>query len=79
MLDILLESFQNYYGLDWLALICGFSGMYLLTKKHKAGFLLSAAGCCAGLAVAAISIQFGFIISNILMVSIMLKGYLDWA
>jgi len=78
-MDLLIESFQSYYGLDWLALLFGFTGTYLLTQKYKIGFLLSALGCLSGLAVASISLQFGFILSNFLMMSMMCKGYLDWA
>ena len=30
---------MQYYGFDWLAMVCGLSGMYLLGSKSKYGFV----------------------------------------
>jgi len=76
---LILESLTKYYGLDWLAFISGISGMYLITKKHRAGFGLSALSSLSGFAVAAISLQFGYVFYNILLITLMVKGYREWA
>jgi len=76
---LILESLTKYYGLDWLAFISGISGMYLVTKKHRAGFGLSALSSLSGFAVAAISLQFGYVFYNILLITLMVKGYREWA
>jgi hypothetical protein len=68
-----------YYGLDWVAFITGLSGAYLITKKSYWGFALSGLCCFAGFAVAALSYQFGFIAYNLVLMTIMAKGFMDWA
>ena len=78
MLETVLESFQTYYGLDWMAFLAGLTGTYLITKKYRIGFLLSSVGCLSGLFVAAISLQFGFIVSNALMIGMFIKGFREW-
>lgn len=78
MFEIILESFKNYYGLDWLAFTAGLSGTYLLTNKNYWGFFLSGIACLAGLSVATISGQFGFIAYNLVLIVLMSKGFLEW-
>lgn len=31
---------MQFYGIDWLATICGLTGVYLLGNKNKKGFLI---------------------------------------
>lgn len=76
---LIAESLMKYYGLDWLAFASGIAGMYLITKKHRAGFGLSALSSLSGFAVAAISLQFGYVFYNILLITLMVKGYREWA
>ncbi len=78
MIDAIIESFYAYYGLDWLALLCGVIGMYLITLKSRIGFLFSGLSCMSGFAVAMISLQFGFVAYNIILLSMMTKGYIEW-
>ena len=76
MADI-LGILTNYYGLDWLALIFGISGSYLITNQNRMGFLLCCAGCLCGFTVAAISAQFGFVMYNVILTAIMIRGYIN--
>lgn len=69
----------NYYGLDWLAMLCGFAGMWLLGKKRKVGFLFSAGGMIAGFVVSIIASQYGFIVANAVMFGIAVRNYVLWA
>lgn len=78
MIDLVIHSFQLYYGLDWMALASGVSGTWLLTQKNAFGFLLSGIACCCGLAIAFISLQYGFIIYNIILLTLMAKGFFGW-
>lgn len=78
MQDIILQSLMTYYGLDWLAFISGISGMYLLTQKSRWGFALSSLSSLSGFAVACISLQFGFLVYNFVLISLMIKGFLEW-
>lgn len=74
----MLDDFFRYYGLDWGALFFGLMGCYLITKRCSEGFLFSILGCCCGLAVAAISAQYGFITYNVILIGMMFKGYKSW-
>jgi hypothetical protein len=79
MMDILYESLMRYYGLDWIAFMSGLSGMVLITRKLRIGFVLSAISCIAGVAASVLSAQFGYVLYNMLLVFIMAHGYLFWS
>ena len=66
-----------YYGLDWLALALGLSGSYMITSQNRFGFLLSSAGCLCGFCVALLSSQFGFVVYNVLLLAIMMRGFVN--
>jgi len=68
----------NYYGLDWLAMLLGFSGMWLLGKKHKVSFLFTAGGMVCGFIVSIMADQYGFIVANSVMLVIALRNYALW-
>lgn len=78
MKELIFDSLTLYYGLDWLAFISGLSGMYLITRKSRWGFILSAICCMCGFAVAFIGHQFGFLPYNFLLMLIMVKGFFKW-
>lgn len=69
----------DYYGLDWAALVLGLMGCYFITHQRRQGFLFSIVGCVCGLAVAALSNQYGFIIYNIVLIVMMTRGYAFWS
>lgn len=79
MLENIIQSFQTYYGLDWLALIFGMVGMYLIGEKVRWGFVLNFVACCAGFYVAFISLQFGYVFYNFVLVFLMVRGFQNWA
>lgn len=74
----LIESFQMYYGLDWGALCFGLIGCYLVTNKNRFGFLFSMCGCMCGFGVALVSQQYGFIVYNIILISLQTRGFVLW-
>lgn len=78
MFEALLTSLQTYYGMDWATMILGMSGSYLISSQNPVGFLLSALACVFGFCVAVISSQFGFIAYNLILATIMLRGYRLW-
>jgi hypothetical protein len=76
--EAFLHSFTVYYGIDWIALVAGVSGSYLMTNRNRLGFLMSGFACVAGLIIAAMSGQFGFIAYNIIIIGLMVRGYRLW-
>lgn len=79
MLETILQSLTHYYGLDWLAFGSGVGGMCMLIKGSRWGFFLNGLSSLSGFAVAAISLQFGFVIYNFLLLALMAKGFREWA
>jgi hypothetical protein len=79
MAELLITSFLNYYGLDWLAFASGMAGMILITKQSRWGFVFCALSSLSGVAVALMSLQFGYIVYNAMLVMVMAKGYVEWA
>lgn len=76
-MDSLTAIIGNSYGLDWGTLILGVTGSYLMSSGHlRPGFLLAAAACACGLCVALMLNQNGFIIYNIMLIALNIRGYL---
>lgn len=71
----LLDALTIYYGLDWVALIFGISGSYMITEQNRYGFVLMGFACLCGFAVAVMSSQFGYVIYNALLVGIAVRGF----
>lgn len=78
IIETFLNSFSIYYGLDWLALVAGVYGSYLMTNRNRIGFLMTGIGCLSGFAVALISGQFGFVAYNLILMGMMVRGFLLW-
>lgn len=78
IVEMILNSFSTYYGLDWLALVAGVCGSYLMTNRNRFGFLITGIGCLSGFAVAMISGQFGFVVYNAILLGMMVRGFLLW-
>lgn len=78
IVEALLQSFGHYYGLDWLALLAGVTGSYLLTSRNRWGFCASGIGCVAGFGAAVLSGQFGFIAYNLIILALMARGFVLW-
>lgn len=76
-MDNLTAIIGNYYGLDWGTLILGVTGSYLMSSgKLRTGFLFAAAACVCGLFVAIQLNQNGFIVYNIMLITLNLRGYI---
>ncbi|HEY0901437.1 MAG TPA: hypothetical protein VGD95_04880 [Micavibrio sp.] len=76
-MENIITILTAYYGLDWLALLFGVSGSYLISSQNRWGFLLACVGCVCGFFVASLSAQYGFVVYNLLLLLIMLRGYVN--
>lgn len=72
------EALFQYYGLDWITMLLGLTGTYLISNQDKRGFVFSALACICSLAVAVLSEQIGFVVYNIVVIGLMLKGFMTW-
>lgn len=70
-----LEIFGRFYGLDWATLLLGVSASFLITGgRLKPGFIVNAMACVAALIVAVMSGQTGFVVYNILLFAMNMRG-----
>ncbi len=77
MTDI-LHALTQFYGLDWMAMLFGLTGTYLISNQDKRGFAFSTVACACGLSVAVLSGQAGFVAYNAVLIGLMLKGFVGW-
>ena len=67
----------NYYGLDWATLVLGVTASLLLTGgRLRLGFSISILACICAFAVATMSHQNGFVVYNLLLIAINMRGIL---
>lgn len=72
------EVLFNYYGFDWLAMLFGFYGMWLLGKKRKVSFIFTGVGMMLALSVAIMADQYGFVVANLVMIGLSARNYILW-
>ena len=77
-MEALIESFTLYYGLDWLAMLCGLFGTYLISKKSKWAFVVWICAATCGFTVASISSQFGFLVYNGIAIWMYMRSLSAW-
>ena len=69
---------MQFFGIDWLATICGVTGVYLLGNKSKIGFLLfmvaSASWAVFGVMTGSIAMTIG----STIFFTMHFRGYLNW-
>lgn len=67
-----------YYGIDWLSVILGLYGSYLVSERNKFGFVLVAVSALCATWVCLVAGTYAFLASNIPAVLINMRGFLKW-
>lgn len=69
---------MQYYGIDWLATICGLTGVYLIGSKNRLGFLImmmaSTSWFTVGILIGSVPLIFGSAVFFCLHV----RGWISW-
>ncbi|HEY0048035.1 MAG TPA: nicotinamide mononucleotide transporter [Pyrinomonadaceae bacterium] len=69
---------MQYYGIDWLATVCGLTGVYMLGNKNKYGFvffmLASLSWFLFGILTASVAMSIG----SFIFFTMHLRGWLNW-
>lgn len=70
---------MQYYGIDWLATVCGLTGVYMLGNKNKYGFvffmLASLSWFLFGILTASVAMSIG----SFIFFTMHLRGWLNWS
>jgi nicotinamide riboside transporter PnuC len=69
---------MQYYGIDWLATVCGLSGVYLLGNKNKVGFILFMIGSLSWAVVGFLIASIAMTIGSLIFFALHLRGFLSW-
>ena len=75
---MLLDILTNYYGIDILAMILTFTGLYLIGNKKKQGFIVASIGNITWVILGIFAQSIGLIFANIVIVILYIRGYMKW-
>ncbi len=73
-----MKDIFHYYGLDWAALVFGVMGSFLIGNMRREGFICSMFACSCGFTVAYLSHQYGFLVYNMILISLATRNYMRW-
>ncbi|HEX8264873.1 MAG TPA: nicotinamide mononucleotide transporter [Pyrinomonadaceae bacterium] len=69
---------MQYYGIDWLATVCGLSGVYLLGNKNKIGFILFMIASLSWMIFGVLTGSIAMTIGSLIFFTMHLRGFLNW-
>lgn len=78
ILTFLLESLQQYYGLDWIAMISSFLSVYLLGNRYRLGFVFGVIGALSWLLFNSLVDSLPGVVSNLVLIGLHIRGYMRW-
>jgi hypothetical protein len=70
---------MQYYGIDWLATICGLAGVYLLGNKNKYGFALFMAASLSWMTFGILTGSIAMIIGSTIFFIMHFRGFINWS
>lgn len=69
---------MQYFGIDWLATVCGLTGVYLLGSKNRYGFLILMVASLSWLTVGVMIQSFALGIGSVVFFAMHLRGWINW-
>ena len=69
---------MQYYGIDWLATICGLTGIYLLGNKKKIGFLMFMMASASWITFGVMTGSIAVIAGSSIFFFMHFRGWLSW-
>lgn len=69
---------MQYYGIDWLATICGLMGVYLLGNKNKLGFAIFMVASASWITFGFLTESVAVILGSSTFLVLHLRGFLSW-
>jgi hypothetical protein len=68
----------KFYGVDWIATVCGLLGVYLLGNKSKFGFVLFMTASLGWVTFGALTKSFPVVVGSTIFFMMHLRGFLKW-
>ena len=75
----MLESVFQYYGVDIIAMLLTFAGIYLIGNKTRYGFLVAVVGNILWVTLGTLTSSIALIITNVVLILLYLRAYKKWS
>ena len=69
---------MQYSGVDWVALLCGVIGLYLIGNKSRAGFVFGILAQTGWIILGMYSGSGGLVISSCIAVTLYVRAWIKW-
>jgi nicotinamide riboside transporter PnuC len=69
---------MQYYGIDWLATVCGLAGVYLIGSRNRIGFLIMMVASLSWLTVGFMIESLALIAGSVVFFSLHVRGWFNW-
>lgn len=69
----------DFYGIDWLATVCGLTGVYLIGSRKRIGFLVMMAASLSWLSVGFMIHSIALIVGSAVFFSLHVRGWFKWS
>jgi len=75
----MIDSLWKYYGIDWIAMIFTFFGIYFLGNKDRKGFVVMMSGNACWISLGVFVGSIGLILANAVFFSMNMRGLFKWS
>ena len=69
---------MQYFGIDWLATICGLTGVYLIGSKNRYGFLVMMIASLSWMTVGFLIESLALIVGSAVFFALHVRGWRNW-
>ena len=69
---------MGFYGIDWLATVCGLTGVYLIGSKNRYGFLVMMMASLSWMTVGFLVGSLALILGSGVFFGLHARGWLNW-
>lgn len=69
---------MQYFGIDWLATICGLTGIYLIGSRNRYGFLIMMIASLSWMTVGFMIGSLALILGSGVFFGLHVRGWLKW-
>ena len=69
---------MQYYGIDWLATVCGLTGVYLIGSKNRYGFLIMMVASLSWLTVGIFISSVPLMLGSCVFFFLHVRGWRNW-
>ncbi|CAN5470037.1 nicotinamide mononucleotide transporter [soil metagenome] len=69
---------MEFFGIDWLATVCGLTGVYLIGNKNRYGFLIMMIASLSWMAVGFLIGSLALIAGSAVFFGLHVRGWMKW-